>query len=149
MMSPWRRSGGPASGWPAWLSILWLSVAACGCTVEEAHGAARTATRADGGAKPSVSEKKGGRPDGAAHSAATASKSEDSLVGLTRAQVKARRGPPTQDRGREWVYRSDQPGCDDTVFIEIVTFKRDVVASVQLQITDTHKVCRGERRGLE
>ncbi len=149
MKSPWRMSGRTASGWSAWLSMLLLSVAACGCAVEEAHGAGRTAARADDGTKRSVSEKKRVHPDGAADSAATVSKPKDSLVGLTRAQVKALRGPPTRERGDEWVYTPDQPGCRDMIVSEIVTFKRGVVASVGLEMTMTNKVCGGERRGFE
>jgi hypothetical protein len=148
-MRSWRLSGRTASGWSAWLSMLLLSVAACGCAVEEAHCAEHTAVRVDGGSKRSVSEKKHVRPDGAADSPNTVSKSKDRLVGLTRAQVKARRGPPTQERGHEWVYTPDQPGCRDIIVSEIVTFKGDVVVSVQLEMTDTHKVCGGERREFE
>jgi hypothetical protein len=129
--------------------MLLLSVAASGCAVEEAHCAEHTAARVDGGSKRSVSEKKRVRPDGAADSQNTVSKSKESLVGLTHAQVKARRGPPTQERGDEWVYTPDQPGCRDMIVSEIVTFKRGVVASVGLEMTMTNKVCGGERREFE
>jgi hypothetical protein len=74
--------------------------------------------------------------------------SVDSIMGLTRPQLLVRRGPPTEKRGLEWVYTPDQPGCREMIVSEIITFKRNVVASVRLEHARTHKVCRGPGRGM-
>jgi hypothetical protein len=146
MRLPWRRSGRQTSLGCAWLSLLWLSVAPCGCTVEDAYGADQATTPADGGTKQKVGKRRHGPLNRAATPAATTSAARDPLVGLTRAQVKARRGPPTQKRGQEWLYTPDQGGCDDLIVSEIVVFKDGVVAGVRPEMTRTEKVCRGERK---
>jgi hypothetical protein len=110
-----------------WATLL-LLVAVVGCA-REAHGSAP-----DAGS---------GRARGAPTEARDASPTEpSSLVGLTRAQLRARRGPPLQDRGAEWVYTPDQPGCREVIVSEVVAFKGDKVASVRLERTRTHKICR-------
>jgi hypothetical protein len=65
----------------------------------------------------------------------------DSLIGLTRDQVRSRRGTPTKEGAKEWVYTPDQPGCRDMIVSEVVTFDRDVVMSVRLQRRQTGKHC--------
>lgn len=65
----------------------------------------------------------------------------DSVIGLTRAQLRARRGPPTEMRGNDWIYTPDQPGCRDAIVSEVMTFKRNVVATVRLQRRQTGKIC--------
>jgi hypothetical protein len=66
----------------------------------------------------------------------------DNLIGLTRSQVKARRGAPTTVRGAAWIYTPEQPGCRETIISEVVTFnKRGVVASVELERKRTNKMC--------
>jgi hypothetical protein len=66
------------------------------------------------------------------------------VMGLTRAQVRARRGPPTQIRGNEWIYTPpEQEGCRDVIISEVLTFKGDVVVKFRLQRKQTGKVCRG------
>ena len=64
-------------------------------------------------------------------------------MGLTRAQVRARRGPPTQIRGNEWIYTPpEQEGCRDVIISEVLTFKSGVVVKFRLQRKQTGKVCR-------
>ena len=64
-------------------------------------------------------------------------------MGLTRAQVRARRGPPTQIRGNESIYTPpEQEGCRDVIISEVLTFKGDVVVKLRLQRRQTGKVCR-------
>jgi len=65
----------------------------------------------------------------------------DSVLGLTRAQLRAHRGPPTEMRGNVWIYTPDQPGCRDVIVSEVMTFKRNVVAAVRLQRRQTGKIC--------
>lgn len=66
----------------------------------------------------------------------------DDLVGLTRSQVKARRGAPTTVRGNSWIYTPEQLGCRETIISEVVTFnRRGVVASVDLERKRTTKMC--------
>ena len=148
MMSPWRTTDGTATGWSAWLSMLLLTVAVCACAIDEAHGAGRAAARGDGGVKRGVGERKRVGPDAAANATAAVPEPQESLVGLTRAQVKAREGRPTEERGHEWIYTPDQPGCRDIIISEIITFKGGVVVSVRMQRSQTHKMCgRADRAG--
>jgi hypothetical protein len=137
---------GTVIGWPMWLGMLALSVAAGGCALDEAHGA--VAARADGGRKPALAHRKRAHPD-AGHHPAAAPEAQSSMVGLTRAQLEARFGPPTAKRGREWIYTPPQPGCQEEIVSEILTFKGDVVASVDLEWTRTNKVCGRPNRNAE
>jgi hypothetical protein len=68
-----------------------------------------------------------------------------SLLGLTRAEVRAVRGRPTLVRGQEWIYTPEQPGCRDVIISEVVGFAGDVVSRVRLERTLTHKVCTRPR----
>jgi hypothetical protein len=66
-------------------------------------------------------------------------------MGMTRAQVRARRGPPTEIRGNDWIYTPDQHECRDVIISEVLTFKRGVVAGFDLRRRQTGKVCRRRR----
>ena len=137
-----------AIGWPVWFRMLLLSASLCSCVVENAHG---TPAGGDGGVGVSrvAHEHKRKRPDAAADATAAVPEPQESLVGLTRAQVKARQGQPTEERQNEWVYTPDQPGCRDVIISEILTFRKGVVASVRLQRSQTNKVCGGAERRAE
>jgi hypothetical protein len=132
----------------AWWGIMWLAVACCRCTADDAHASTRPRAAVDAG---KALDGRGVTHAHARHLDAGASAedlSQDSIMGLTRAQLLVRRGPPTEKRGTEWVYTPDQPGCREMIVSEIVAFKRNVVASVRLEHSRTGKVCRGPGRGL-
>ena len=136
------------------LAVLLVVTAVLGCAGRDAHGSAPALAAPDGGTKARAP--KAPPPDAGATPAGEARPAKgqpaeaegtdpEALVGLTRAQLRARRGPPTEVRGKTWVYTPDQPGCREEIVSEVVSFKGDVVASVKLQRTRTHKVCRRER----
>jgi hypothetical protein len=88
------------------------------------------------------------RPDGGAPAdAAPAARggerpsSADSLIGLTRKQLLARRGAPSKKSGAQWIYTPEQPGCRDIIVSEIVTFEGDRVTRVSLQRRHTGRHC--------
>jgi hypothetical protein len=69
----------------------------------------------------------------------------DVLEGLTRTQVRARRGPPTRVRGQSWIYTPEQPGCREAIVSEVVVFKGEIVASVRLERSRTNRICESFR----
>jgi len=132
-----------------------LAVGTGRCTIDRAQGEtspAPAATPADGAAgEAGASQRRPTGPQplsapeghGAKPAAAPSpeSNTSDGIVGLTRSQVKSRRGPPTAVRGAAWIYTPEQPGCREMIISEVVTFKRGVVASVELERKRTNKVC--------
>lgn len=54
-------------------------------------------------------------------------------IGLTRAEVSARRGAPTRASGNEWVYALGPAGCSDFSYSEVLVFKGKVVARVRVE----------------
>jgi len=120
------------------------------CSIDRAHGEPPATANADGAAEASPRRPQGEQPPPPAqsHPARPAAESDpsvdslDNLIGLTRSQVKARRGAPTRVRGAAWIYGPEQPGCRETIISEVVTFdKRGVVASVELERKRTNKMC--------
>jgi hypothetical protein len=124
----------------------------CACAIDDAHSAPaphppRTAQIADASpaqlnADAGVGRSAGHQSDRGAREVARA----DSLVGLTRTEVKARRGSPTEQHGDEWVYTRKQAGCRDRIEREVVRFEHVVVARVSLRSKQTNKVCGGPPR---
>ena len=111
----------------AWFGMMWLALACCRCTNDDAHAATRPAPKVDGGTRHEVravadagraaSPAKAKAKSGADAGASSDATSPDALIGLTRAQLMVRRGPPTEKRGVEWVYTPDQPGCREMIAI--------------------------------
>ncbi len=128
----------------SFLLALALATAQYACTVEAAP--ASTAGTADAAAKTGARKP----PDAGSRTTSKVRTDDDgepvdksdSVIGLTRAQLRARRGPPTEMRGKDWIYTPDQPGCRDVIVSEVMTFKRNVVAAVRLQRRQTDKICR-------
>jgi hypothetical protein len=124
-------------------------VTASGCHVRAARGSTAPPA-ADGGAKAGARKPKtpaatDSRP---APDAGTPAGGDDEVVdlsepvmGLTRAQVRTRRGPPTEVRGNEWIYTPEQEGCRDVIISDVLTFKGGVVVKLRLQRRQTGKVC--------
>lgn len=142
----------------AWFGMMWLAVACCRCTNDDAYASPRPAPKVDAGSRHDVrAVADAGRAVSPADAGRVKAKpkvrassdaaSTDEVIGLTRAQLMARRGPPTKKRGLEWVYTPDQPGCRDMIISEVFTFKRNVVASFRLDSVQTHQVCRGPGPG--
>jgi hypothetical protein len=128
----------------------------CACSIDDAHGAPAprrppSTQMADAGPAQLNADASVGRSAGHRRDREVAR--EDSLMGLTRAEVKARRGSPTEQHGDEWVYTPKQAGCRDRIDSEVIRFEHDVVARVDLRSKQTNKVCgrpprfapRGER----
>ena len=113
-----------------------LAVGTGRCTIDRAQGEtspAPAATPADGAAgEAGASQRRPTGPQplsapeghGAKPAAAPSpeSNTSDGIVGLTRSQVKSRRGPPTAVRGAAWIYTPEQPGCREMIISEVVTF---------------------------
>jgi len=139
----------------SFLLALALAGAQNGCAVEAAP-ASKTSAFSDGGTKIGARKpmtKAVHAPPDAGTRTATGVHTDadgdpvdpsDSVIGLTRAQVRVRRGPPTEVHGSDWIYTPDQPGCRDVIVSEVMTFKRNVVATVRLQRRQTGKVCRSQ-----
>ena len=68
------------------------------------------------------------------------------LIGLTRNQLEARRGPPTEKHGTRWIYTPLQPGCSDRIMSEVFAFKNGRVVKLTLERRQTGKVCGFERQ---
>lgn len=96
---------------------VFLTVAVGGCGIDDARAAAQS------------------------HDAGVETADETSLLGLTAEQVKARRGAPTKQTRREWVYTPEQEGCREVIVSEVLKFKRGKVASVTLRRRQTNKRC--------
>jgi hypothetical protein len=111
-------------------SLLLGALNAGGCTIPEAHGAAPR-RRHDAGLSDA------GAADGQPSQAAAS----DSLVGLTRKQLLARRGAPTKKEDGRWIYTPEQPGCRDVVVSEVISFEGERVAHVTLQHRHTGRAC--------
>ncbi|HXJ21349.1 MAG TPA: hypothetical protein VMT03_14050 [Polyangia bacterium] len=113
------------------IAVLLLgALSACQYAVPEAQGAAPQ-RRDDAGLTDAAAKER--QPDRRS--------SKDSLVGLTRKQLLARRGAPTRKEGGRWIYTSDQSGCRDRIVNEVVTFEGDRVARVTLQFRHTTEDC--------
>jgi hypothetical protein len=138
------------------LVLLALANATGSCNVEAARGSTVPAA-ADGGEKASARKPKAPAatdshpaPDAGSRPRAGVPANDDDVVvdlsepvmGLTRAQVRARRGPPTEIRGNDWIYTPDQEGCRDVIISEVLTFKGGGVVRFRLQRRQTGKVCR-------
>jgi hypothetical protein len=140
------------------LVLLALAATTGGCHVEAAaRGSTAPAAAVDGGEKasarkpkaPGVTEPHSAPDAGSRPKAGAAANADDEVVdltepvlGLTRAQVRARRGPPTEIRGSDWIYTPEQEGCRDVIISEVLTFKGGVVVKFHLQRRQTGKVCR-------
>ncbi len=128
-----------------------MALMCCHCSADDAHASPASPAAVDAG-KPSdarlAAHGHAHAQDASVAAAGGEAASPDSIIGLTRAQLLVRRGLPTEKRGTEWVYTPDQPGCREMIVSEIVSFKRNVVASVRLEHARTHKVCRGPGRGM-
>jgi hypothetical protein len=139
--------------------LLALAAATGACDVETtARGSTAPAAAVNGGDKATPAKPKAPAPTephpapdaGTGARAGASAGGDDEVVdlsepvmGLTRAQVRARRGPPTQIRGNEWIYTPpEQEGCRDVIISEVLTFKSDVVVKFRLQRKQTGKVCR-------
>jgi len=108
-----------------WLGAYLSCAPLCACAIEAAHGAsppAADAGRAERDPEP--------REDPC----------EASLVGMTRAAVKACRGRPSEQHGDEWVYTPHE-GCREMIISEVVRFKDGVVVSVGIRRQRTNKIC--------
>ena len=142
--------------WTLPFVVLALATATSSCNVEAARGSTAPAA-ADGGERASARKPKAPpttdslpAPDaGSRPNAGVAAEDDDVIVdlsepvmGLTRAQVRARRGRPTEVRGNDWIYTPDQEGCRDVIISEVLTFKGGVVVRFHLQRRQTGKVCR-------
>ena len=130
----------------ACFGMVWLALACCRCTNNDAYASPRPAAKVDAGKLPAARAvvDAGSPPSPRADSSPrTEAASPDSIIGLTRSQLIARMGPPTKKRGAEWIYTPDQPGCRDMITSEVYTFKRNVVASFRLDSVQTHQVCGG------
>lgn len=92
-----------ASAW------LLLSFSLSACAIEEAHGKPRLAAT-DAGARRGDGRTKSPRPDAAA-TISPRPGAQASLVGLTRTQVEARRGLPTEKRGNTWCTHPNSLGA--------------------------------------
>jgi hypothetical protein len=139
--------------------LLALAAATGACHVETAaRGSTAPVAAVDGGEKASARKPQAPAatephpaPDAGSRAKAGASANGDDQVvdlsepvmGLTRAQVRARRGPPTEIRGSDWIYTPpEQEGCRDVIISDILTFKGGVVVKFHLQRRQTGKVCR-------
>ena len=141
---------------PFVLMALAVTTANGSCHVEAARGSTAP-TAADGGMRASAPRPKAPpatdshlAPDaGSRPKAGVPANGDDEVVdlsepvmGLKRAQVRARRGPPTEIRGNDWIYTPEQEGCRDVIISEVLTFKSGVVVKFHLQRRQTGKVCR-------
>jgi hypothetical protein len=142
---------------------LLVGADASGCAGDQAHASPRVVAPADAASEANVPGPKGDQAakDAAAEPARkdaepsdatlghlgddAAATDPDALEGLTRAQVRARRGPPTRMLGQSWIYTPDQPGCREMIVSEVVTFKGEIVVSVRLDRARTHKICADYR----
>jgi hypothetical protein len=114
--------------------------------VEEASDAAQHAEAPPAAAVVPVVQHGSASPTGTELTSRNSSQDEaaaatESLIGLTRDQVRSRRGRPTKEGAKEWVYTPDQPGCRDMIVSEVVTFDREVVVSVHVERRQTGKHC--------
>jgi hypothetical protein len=138
----------------SFLFFLALGVVSSACTVEAAQKSTATIS-SDAGTKPRAH-----RPDLAAARAtvpardggdrtgrdAQAGNTNDpdgagSPIGLTRAQLRAHRGLPTEIRGNNWIYTPDQPGCREVILSEVMAFKHGVVTAYRVERKQTHQDC--------
>jgi hypothetical protein len=108
-----------------WLGAYLSCATLCACAIEEAHGASAAGPADAGRAEHETRE----------------DPCEASLVGMTRAAVKACRGRPTEQHGDEWVYAPREPGCREMIVSEVVRFKGGVVVSVGRRDKRTNKIC--------
>jgi hypothetical protein len=140
-----------------------LGAAASGCAGDQAHGSPPVGVLADAASEANAPGSEGEqvpkdaaaepeRMDAEPSDAAlvhvdsdAAAPDPDALEGLTRTQVRARRGPPTRVRGQSWIYTPEQPGCREMIVSEVVTFKGGIVASVRLERSRTNRICEGFR----
>jgi hypothetical protein len=114
------------------IALAGLLMSMCACTIPEAHGKPRRSTT-DAGARPAKAE--AGTP------AKQHGLERPSLVGLTRAQVVERQGQPTEKHGNTWIYTPQSTGCREEIISEVVTFKGNVVVSVDMRLDRTKKIC--------
>lgn len=118
---------------------LVLALSATACTLPEAFGKPRPPA-ADAGVGKTERKGKPAKPDAGVrgkHRQADPS----SLVGLTQAQVVARKGQPTAKKGNVWVYTPHRPGCRERIFSELVIFEGDEVVKEDISIEETGKIC--------
>ena len=143
----------------SFLLALVLTCAQNACAVQAAPASSKAGATTDGGAKTGTRKPNDpatkathAPPDAGTRTARSVhtdgdgetADTSDSVIGLTRAQLRVRRGPPTEVHGSDWIYTPDQPGCRDVIVSEVMTFKRNVVATVRLQRRQTGKVCRSQ-----
>jgi hypothetical protein len=115
------------------------------CSVPEVHGAAahsagRDAGRGDAGEVGATAKVR------APVESAKPESYGSELIGLTRNQLEARRGPPTEKHGNRWIYTPLQPGCSDRIMSEVFTFKNGHVVKLTLERRQTGKVCGFDRQ---
>jgi hypothetical protein len=139
--------------------VIALAAATGGCHVEAAaRGSTAPVGALDGGEKastrknraPTATEPHPAPDAGRGTKAGASPNGNDQVVelsepamGLTRAQVRARRGPPTEIRGNDWIYTPpEQEGCRDVIISDVLTFKGGVVVKFHPQRRQTGKVCR-------
>ncbi len=116
---------------------LVLALSATACTFPEAYGKPRQPP-ADAGARTSERKAKPTKPDGGVRGKR---RRAGSLIGLTQAEVVARKGQPTAKKGNVWFYTPHRPGCREHIFSELVIFEGDEVVKVDFLQEETGKIC--------
>jgi len=115
------------------------------CAVPAVHGAPAPPSGRDGGGADHR-EADATLPAPAVAEGEKAEAYGSSWIGLTRGQLEARRGRPTEKRGERWSYTLPQPGCSEREMSEVFTFKSGRVAKVTLVQRQTSKICGSARQ---
>jgi len=116
------------------------------CAVPEVHGAPATQPSGrDAGPGDSSEAGAASKPPEPVEGAKPESYGSE-WIGLTRGQLEARRGPPTEKHGDRWIYKPPHQGCSDREMNEVFTFKGGRVAKLTLVRRQTGKVCGFDRQ---
>ena len=127
------------------VAILFAASSMLRCSVPEVHGASANSSGRDGGRGDAANAGAASKLPAPVERAEPESYGSE-LIGLTRNQLEARRGLPTEKHGNIWIYLELHPGCSDKVMSEVFTFKNGRVLKLTLKPRQTGKVCGFEQR---